>query len=101
MLGLRLLCGVPLFFVMVGLLCLDAHCRVGWTLAGLLALFTVFGVREFCHFSRVLGNHPFVNWATAFGCCCSWPPNSPCPARAFGGWTWNWRRSPCSSAGPF
>lgn len=67
MLGLRLLCGVPLFFVMVGLLCLDAHCRVGWTLAGLLALFTVFGVREFCHFSRVLGNHPFVNWATAFG----------------------------------
>ena len=84
MLGVRLLCGVPLFFVMVGLLCLDAYFQCGWTLAALLALFTVFGVREFCRFSAVQGNRPFTVWACFFGAAMFLATECAlmCPARA-------------------
>lgn len=66
MLGLRLLLGVPLFFVMIGVLCFDAYYRVGWGLCAMLAIFAIFGVREFCRFAEVAGKKPFTKLAMIF-----------------------------------
>ncbi|GHS95839.1 hypothetical protein FACS1894107_17290 [Planctomycetales bacterium] len=66
MLGLRMLSGVPLFFALIGLLGVDVYFRCGWALAGVLALFAMFGVREFCRFAAAQRKEPFRRWAIVF-----------------------------------
>lgn len=60
MLGLRLAFGVPLFFIMIGVIWADVRYGSGWGLAIMQALFCAWAVREFYRLARVQGAKPFV-----------------------------------------
>lgn len=60
MLGVRLLCGVPLFFLMIGVIWLDSYYGSGWGLAGVQAIACTLAVREFYRLAKVQGYKPFV-----------------------------------------
>ncbi len=60
MLGVRLLCGVPLFFLMIGILWMDARYGSGWGLACVQAIACTLGAREFYRLSKVQGFKPFA-----------------------------------------
>lgn len=60
MLGMRLILGVPLFFLMVGFIWLDAKAGSAWALTIFQAVFCSWAVGEYYRLSRVQGHKPFT-----------------------------------------
>lgn len=59
MLGLRLAFGVPVFFLLIGVIWADVRYGTGWGTASVQALFGALAVREFYRLGRSQGLRPF------------------------------------------
>ena len=60
MLGMRLLLGVPLFFLMIGFIWLDARNGSAWALTIFQGAFCSWAVAEYYRLARVQGHKPFT-----------------------------------------
>ena len=60
MLGMRLILGVPLFFLMIGFIWLDARNGSAWALTLFQAVFCSWAVAEYYRLARVQGHKPFT-----------------------------------------
>lgn len=60
MLGMRLILGVPLFFLMVGFIWFDGRFGSAWAITLFQAVFCSWGVGEYYRLARVQGHKPFT-----------------------------------------
>lgn len=60
MLGMRLILGVPLFFLMIGFIWLDAKNGSAWAMTIFQAAFCSWGIAEYYRLARVQGHKPFT-----------------------------------------
>ncbi len=60
MLGMRLILGVPLFFLMIGFVWLDARIGSAWALTLFQAFFCSWAVAEYYRLARIQGHRPFT-----------------------------------------